>query len=250
MRFTISVLNLYTFISLAPCVQRGKCSIECHKVMTLIEKVKARAPSLGEANCSSLEKTQFQRKVADNVWSRYCVPSDARSQPTCWGSRLHGEQSERQTLTVPVWTLCRHCRDRAALLKLSHCRESVLQLHTEQQALEAAGGCRRWWSPPAWLQSSAAPSGLEWCPSAPDLQGPTSSVSRLPLSAPARFWCSCMHFHDKFSTRTKPAPASRLSARGASCLEWPWGHLLRPQPWTRAAFLNHPPQWCSLTHYF
>lgn len=47
MRFTISVLNLYTFISLAPCVQRGKCSIECHKVMTLIEKVKVVSPLTG-----------------------------------------------------------------------------------------------------------------------------------------------------------------------------------------------------------
>ena len=47
MRVTISVLNLYTFISTAPCVQRGKCSIKCRKVMMLIEKVKVVSPLIG-----------------------------------------------------------------------------------------------------------------------------------------------------------------------------------------------------------
>lgn len=87
------------------------------------------------------------------------------------------------------------------------------------------------------------PLGLEWCPS-PAL---TYKVLRHLSACPIQNLPASVQLHAgislRFSTRTKPAPASRLSARCASCLEWLLGHLLRPcSPGLGQAFLNHPPQ--------
>lgn len=76
-----------------------------------------------------------------------------------------------------------------------------------------------------------------------DLQGPMSSVSRLPLSAPL---LASVQLH-AFPWGSPPGQ-SPLQLRGSAHAVPPawsgsWGHLLRPcSPGLGRAFLNHPPQ--------
>ena len=173
------------------------------KVMALKEKVKFSrevwVPLLGEVNygksaCYLLfgENAVLEERLegADNVWSKYCVPSSHWVSPFVWGPRcivecaLHTPECGLWLFTCGfLGIITAEARQLCWNWFTVVC---VFQLNPEQQAAGQQKPAAP--IPQAWSRSPTAFSGswaaVRLCA---DWPGPASSVSRLLLAAPRGF---------------------------------------------------------------